>query len=65
MIWVDLLRAVALLLVLEGIMPAVMPGRWRTILLRSESISPQNIRIFGFLCVVAGLGLLMASQWFG
>ncbi len=65
MIWVDLLRAVALLLVLEGMMPALMPERWRAILLRFESISPRNIRIFGFCCVTAGLGLLIASQWFG
>jgi len=61
MAWVDILRALALLLVLEGLMPLLAPSRWRAALRRFELASPGQIRLAGFVAVAAGLVLLVVA----
>lgn len=59
MLWDDLLRALALVLVIEGLMPLVAPHRWREILLRVASqVDERSLRTFGAVMVGAGLLLL-------
>lgn len=58
MSWLDILRALALLLVLEGLMPLLAPARWRAALRRFELASPRQIRWAGAAGVGAGLLLL-------
>ena len=54
----DLLwSALALVLVIEGLMPFVSPGSWRRMFARILQMSDGQIRFFG-LCSVA-LGLLV------
>lgn len=49
-------QALALVLVIEGLLPFVSPGRWRRTFLQILELSDGQLRFFG-LCSM-GLGLL-------
>ena len=53
-IWI----ALALLLVLEGLMPAINPGGWRRMFEQILRLTNQQIRVIGLASMVAGLLLL-------
>lgn len=57
-VWSDLVRAFALLLVLEGILPFVMPNRWRETLLRIASLNDRMLRMIGLTSMTVGLIVL-------
>ncbi|MCH9829915.1 MAG: DUF2065 domain-containing protein [Pseudomonadota bacterium] len=61
--WDDLLRALALVLVIEGLMPFAFPGRWRQILLRMASLDDKQMRTAGLIAMVAGIVLLQLVQF--
>lgn len=54
--WADLFRALALVCVIEGLMPFIAPERWRETVLRLAAVEPRQLRIFG--AVMIGLGVL-------
>jgi uncharacterized protein YjeT (DUF2065 family) len=55
----ELLTALALVMVIEGLMPLVSPSRWREVFSRILAMSDGQIRFFGLLSIAAGLlGLL-------
>ena len=56
--WADLLAAVAILLVLEGILPFLSPGRSRRVFEQMSRLQDRELRIAGLVGMVAGLGLL-------
>lgn len=52
----DLLwAALALMLVLEGLMPLLSPERWRALFQRMTELSNGQIRFVGLVCVLSGL----------
>jgi uncharacterized protein YjeT (DUF2065 family) len=53
-----LLGAVALMLVIEGLMPLLSPASWRQAFQRALGLKDGQLRFFGLLSVLAGLGLL-------
>jgi len=56
----ELLTAVALVLVLEGLMPFISPTRWREAFSRILAMSDGQIRFIGLVSIMAGLlGLLL------
>jgi len=57
-----LLGAVALMLVLEGLLPFLSPGSWRAVFERATQLSDGQIRFLGLSCMV--LGLLLLAVWF-
>ncbi|MGC4060372.1 MAG: DUF2065 domain-containing protein [Aquabacterium sp.] len=57
-IWI----ALALLLVLEGLMPAINPGGWRRMFEQIMRLSDQQIRSIGLASMVVGLVLLWLIQ---
>ena len=57
-IWIDMLRALALVLVLEGILPFLMPARWRETILRIASLNDRLLRLIGITSMTLGLVLL-------
>lgn len=59
----DILRAVALLLVLEGILPFIAPGAFRLSLEKLAGMDEQKLRMGGLLAMLAGLLLLQAVHW--
>jgi uncharacterized protein YjeT (DUF2065 family) len=54
-----LLGAVALMLVLEGLLPFLSPSRWRTMFERATRLSDGQIRFFGLSSMLIGLVLLL------
>jgi len=53
--WDDLLRALALVMVIEGLLPFLAPERWREMLLQVVQINARNLRIFGAVMIGAGV----------
>ena len=53
-----LLTAFALMLVIEGILPFLMPGLWRETFRRLTEMSDGQIRFIGLTSMLAGLLLL-------
>ncbi len=56
--WQELWIALALLLVIEGIMPFISPKGLRESLLKMASLSDRALRIGGLVCMVSGVLLL-------
>jgi uncharacterized protein YjeT (DUF2065 family) len=54
-----LLGAVALMLVLEGLLPFLSPSRWRSMFERATKLSDGQIRFFGLSSMVVGVVLLL------
>ena len=54
-----LLGAVALMLVLEGLLPFISPARWRSMFERATRLSDGQIRFFGLSSMLIGLVLLL------
>ncbi|WP_035051971.1 DUF2065 domain-containing protein [Andreprevotia chitinilytica] len=52
--------ALALVLVFEGILPFASPGAWKRTMGRLAEWEPRQIRIFGFLVMMAGLLIALA-----
>jgi len=53
-----LLGALALMLVIEGLLPFLSPGSWRAMFERATRMSDGQIRFLGLTSMVAGLVLL-------
>lgn len=54
-----LLRAFALMLVIEGLLPFLSPGTWRAAFERATRMSDGQIRFFGLTSMVIGVLLLV------
>jgi uncharacterized protein len=54
----DLLAALCLVLVLEGMTPFLMPGRWRHMVLAVAQLDERTIRVSGLGSMLIGAGLL-------
>jgi Uncharacterized protein conserved in bacteria len=58
MAWQDLLAALALVLVLEGILPFLNPRRYRDLLKMLDQMDDATVRRIGFISMLIGVGLL-------
>ena len=58
MYWTEILTACALVLVLEGILPFVGPGRYKQLVAQIVLLSDNQLRIAGLAAMIAGLVLL-------
>ena len=54
MIWLELLQALGLVLVLEGLMPAIAPTRYSRILGTLSQMKPAFLRTIGLASMVVG-----------
>ncbi|MEO8003639.1 MAG: DUF2065 domain-containing protein [Betaproteobacteria bacterium] len=57
-----LMTAVALMLVIEGLLPFLLPTIWRQTFLRLTEMSDGQIRFVGLSSMLAGLLLLFLSK---
>jgi uncharacterized protein len=57
-----LLTALALALIIEGLVPALFPNKWRAYVLKLAEETPQSIRSIGVTIIVIGLIILWLSQ---
>ncbi|VAW56110.1 hypothetical protein MNBD_GAMMA07-482 [hydrothermal vent metagenome] len=56
--WNDLLSALALVLVIEGIMPFISPKSWRDAMLQASRLQDKTLRTIGFGSMLVGALLL-------
>ncbi|MBF0255758.1 MAG: DUF2065 domain-containing protein [Gammaproteobacteria bacterium] len=56
--WNDLLAALALVLVIEGLMPFLSPSRLRQTLQTMVQMDDRALRILGLLSMVSGVAML-------
>lgn len=54
----DLLTAVALLLILEGLLPSIAPSMWLKMMQEAAKLGPQGIRVAGVISMLSGALLL-------
>ncbi|WP_299876497.1 DUF2065 domain-containing protein [uncultured Cocleimonas sp.] len=59
--WHDLLNAIALLLILEGLLPFIKPESIKKIYLAMSQTPESSLRMIGLASIVAGLVLLYLS----
>ena len=57
-----LLTAVALMLVIEGVLPFLVPTLWRETFRRQTEMSDGQIRFIGLTSMLAGLLLLYIAR---
>ena len=58
MYWTEILTALALVMVIEGILPFVGPGRYRQMVAQIVRLSDNQLRTFGLAAMIAGIVLL-------
>ena len=56
--WNDLLSALALMLVFEGIMPFISPRSWRNTMLQASQLPDKTLRGIGIVSMLIGVILL-------
>lgn len=58
-----LLAGLAVMFILEGMLPFVSPGRWREAFQRATQLSDGQIRFIGLMSLLAGaVGLLLLGD---
>jgi len=56
--WTEILTAVALLLVIEGMLPFIRPSRYKQLVAQIVRLSDSQLRVFGLTAMIVGLLLL-------
>jgi uncharacterized protein len=56
--WTDLFAALAIVCIIEGIMPFINPSAMKRLLARMASVEEREMRIAGLLSMLAGLAIL-------
>ena len=56
--WTEILTALALVLVIEGLLPFAAPNRYRQMVAQIVGLSDNHIRTVGLVVIVVGLVLL-------
>jgi len=58
MMWQDLFRALALVMVIEGIMPFIAPRAWRQTMMQASQLPDRVLRYIGLGSMLLGVLLL-------
>ena len=58
MYWTEILTAIALVLVIEGMLPFIRPGRYKQLVAQIVRLSDNQLRIFGLTMMIIGILLL-------
>ena len=58
----DLVRAVALVLVIEGMLPFLSPDGWRQAMIQAGRLSDKTLRIVGLASMIAGVLVLYLTR---
>ena len=56
--WTDLFAALAIVCILEGVMPFINPSGMKRLLSRIASLEDRDMRIAGFISMAIGLTIL-------
>ncbi len=56
--WESLLKAVCLLLIIEGMIPFLYPSKWRSLVEKLAVINDRHLRVMGLASMLLGVFLL-------
>ncbi len=56
--WTDLFAALAIVCIIEGIMPFINPGGMKRLLTRIASLEDRDMRVAGLVSMAVGLTIL-------
>lgn len=56
--WTEILIGLSFVLVIEGIVPFLSPGRWRLLASAMASVDDRTLRIMGLVSMLMGTALL-------
>lgn len=57
----NLLAAIALMLIFEGMLPFISPSAWRNAFRKMTELGDSQLRVFGFTSMLLGLLLLLVT----
>ena len=60
--WHDFITAFCLMLVIEGIIPFLSPGRWRNMVSILAQVDDRTMRLMGLGSMIIGAGLLFVIR---
>lgn len=60
--WKELLQALCLVLIIEGIMPFLYPSRWRQLAAMLATMTDKKLRTMGLASMVIGVSLLYLTR---
>jgi uncharacterized protein YjeT (DUF2065 family) len=60
--WDNLLLALALVLVIEGVLPFLLPALWRDTFKKLTEMTDGQLRFIGLTSMIAGLLLLLLAK---
>ncbi|MDZ7923305.1 MAG: DUF2065 domain-containing protein [Marinagarivorans sp.] len=52
------LQALCLVLVIEGLLPFMYPGRWRSLVAQLATVNNTQLRVMGLVSMLLGAGFL-------
>ncbi len=58
----ELIRAIALVLVIEGILPFLSPDGWRQAMIQAGRLSDKTLRTIGLVSMLAGVIILYMTR---
>ena len=58
MFWTEILTAIALVLIIEGMVPFIGPGKYRQIVAQMAQLSDNHLRTVGLVIMIIGVVLL-------
>ena len=58
----DFIRAIALVLVIEGMLPFLSPDGWRQAMIQAGRLSNTNLRVVGFVSMLIGVLILYLTR---
>ena len=56
--WTEILTAVALVLIIEGMVPFIGPRKYRQIVAQMAQLSDNHLRTVGLVIMISGVALL-------
>ncbi len=60
--WTEILTAIALVLIIEGMLPFMSPGRYRQMVAQIVGLNDNNLRTVGLVVMILGLLLLFVVR---
>lgn len=60
--WKELLQALCLVMIIEGIVPFLYPNRWRQLAAILATTDDRKLRIMGLVSMVIGVSLLYLTR---
>lgn len=58
----DFVRAIALVLVIEGMLPFLSPGSWKQAMIQACGLSDKTLRIVGLVSMLLGVLVLYMAR---